>query len=105
MCAPRDPNRPCPWPGPRRGGHQLRTRANLCARRAADPADRARWEAWREERIGLWADLARTLDTAAIDRVRTATIGLAELPAYAPKILRGDVAGRVLVDCAKCDYY
>ena len=34
----------------------------------------------------------------AIGAVHTGTIGLAQLPEYAPKIIGGEVAGRLLVD-------
>ena len=44
-----------------------------------------------------WERLAKTLAPDALERTIT-TIGLAELPAWADKILAGQVQGRVVVD-------
>jgi len=53
-----------------------------------------------ERRVAAWDRLARTFDWALLDRIQQ-TIGLADLPAYADKILAGQVRGRVVVDLTK----
>ena len=52
------------------------------------------------ERRTAWDRLARELDPALIDGM-IEVIGLADLPAYADRILKGQVRGRVVVDVDK----
>ncbi|EOD05023.1 hypothetical protein EMIHUDRAFT_107474 [Emiliania huxleyi CCMP1516] len=63
----------------------------------------------RAERQRMWALLSESLGDGApcflsqpgddaIGAVHAGTIGLAQLPEYAPKIIGGEVAGRLLVD-------
>jgi acrylyl-CoA reductase (NADPH) len=51
------------------------------------------------ERLEAWSRLARDLPLDRLDRM-TETVPLAELPALAPRILNGEVRGRVVVDLA-----
>ena len=51
----------------------------------------------REPRIGAWQRLARDLPLDRLDRI-TQVVPLAEVPALAPKILAGEVRGRVVID-------
>jgi acrylyl-CoA reductase (NADPH) len=53
----------------------------------------------RGERVAAWERLARDLPRDRLDRM-TATVPLAELPALAPRILGGEVRGRVVVAVA-----
>ena len=46
----------------------------------------------------MWRILAKSLEPAALSAIHSATIGLAEVPHYAPKIIKGEVAGRLLID-------
>ena len=62
------------------------------------PSDAARWDEWRAERQRMWRILAKSLEPAALSAIHSATIGLAEVPHYAPKIIKGEVAGRLLID-------
>jgi len=62
------------------------------------PDDPQRWDGWRAERQRMWALLSESLGDDAIGAVHAGTIGLAQLPEYAPKIIGGEVAGRLLVD-------
>jgi acrylyl-CoA reductase (NADPH) len=48
-------------------------------------------------REAAWQRLARDLPRAALDRL-THVIPLSAVPEHAPKILRGQTAGRVVVD-------
>ena len=68
--------------------------------RGADPDDPERWAEWRVERQHMWRLLAEALPTAALERVHTGTIGLAQLSEHAERIKRGEVAGRLVVDVA-----
>jgi acrylyl-CoA reductase (NADPH) len=49
------------------------------------------------ERQEAWARLVRDLPMELLDRMTT-TVGLKELPELAPRILKGDVQGRVVVE-------
>lgn len=51
-------------------------------------------------RVVAWERIARTFDWSLLQSIQT-VIGLAELPAYADKILAGQVRGRVVVDLQK----
>ncbi|HTV88351.1 MAG TPA: MDR family oxidoreductase [Stellaceae bacterium] len=53
----------------------------------------------QDERIRAWQRLARDLPTDRLDRM-TETVGLAEVPARAARILRGEVRGRIVIDLA-----
>lgn len=61
------------------------------------PAQRERWEAYRLERLALWAQLAHLLSPATIARLRTDVIPLEEVVRTSHDILAGKVAGRVVV--------
>jgi acrylyl-CoA reductase (NADPH) len=54
----------------------------------------------REERIEAWNRLARDLPLARLERM-TETVSLADVPALAPRILKGDVRGRVVIDLSR----
>jgi acrylyl-CoA reductase (NADPH) len=54
----------------------------------------------REERIEAWNRLARDLPLARLERM-TETVSLTEVPALAPRILNGEVRGRVVIDTSK----
>jgi acrylyl-CoA reductase (NADPH) len=49
-------------------------------------------------RIEAWERLAAVLDPSLLDRIRTRTIGLPDLPDASADILAGKIRGRVLVD-------
>lgn len=51
----------------------------------------------KEPRQEAWARLARNLPLDRLDRM-TETVSLADLPALAPRILNGELRGRVVVD-------
>jgi len=53
----------------------------------------------REERIEAWRRLARDLP---LDKLEAAiqTVSLGEVPALAPRILKGEVRGRIVIDLA-----
>jgi acrylyl-CoA reductase (NADPH) len=51
----------------------------------------------REERIEAWQRLARELPLDRLDRM-TETVPLSALPELAPKILKGEIRGRIVVD-------
>jgi acrylyl-CoA reductase (NADPH) len=51
----------------------------------------------REERIEAWQCLARDLPFDRLDRM-TQTVPLSDLPELAPRILKGEVRGRIVVD-------
>ena len=51
----------------------------------------------REERIEAWQRLARDLPLDRLERM-TETVPLSALPDLAPKILKGEVRGRIVVD-------
>jgi acrylyl-CoA reductase (NADPH) len=53
----------------------------------------------RAERIEAWDRLARDLPLAKLEAM-TQTVALAEVPALAPRILKGEVRGRIVVDLA-----
>ncbi len=53
----------------------------------------------REERIEAWDRLARDLPFDKLEAT-TQTVPLAEVPALAPRILNGEVRGRVVIDVA-----
>jgi acrylyl-CoA reductase (NADPH) len=48
-------------------------------------------------RVAAWHRLDRDFDWALLDRIAE-TVGLADLPAYADRILAGQVRGRIVVD-------
>jgi acrylyl-CoA reductase (NADPH) len=53
----------------------------------------------REERIEAWHRLARDLPFDKLEAT-TQTVPLAEVPGLAPRILKGEVRGRVVIDVA-----
>jgi acrylyl-CoA reductase (NADPH) len=53
----------------------------------------------REERVEAWDRLARDLPLARLEAI-TQTVPLAEVPALAPRILKGEVRGRIVIDLA-----
>jgi acrylyl-CoA reductase (NADPH) len=53
----------------------------------------------RDERVEAWNRLARDLPLDKLEAV-TQTVSLADVPALAPRILNGEVRGRVVVDLA-----
>ena len=53
------------------------------------------------ERILMWRMLADLLDPKQLSKIDAGTIGLERLVEYAPKVIKGEVAGRLLVDVAK----
>src|SRR5205807_8357747 len=53
----------------------------------------------RDERIAAWNRLARDLPLDKLEAV-TQTVPLAEVPALAPRILKGEVRGRIVIDLA-----
>ena len=54
----------------------------------------------REERIEAWNRLARDLPLGHLERM-TETVSLADVPALAPRILKGEVRGRVVIDLSR----
>jgi len=52
-----------------------------------------------EERIEAWQRLARDLPLESLERM-TETVPLSSLPDLAPKILKGEIRGRIVVDVA-----
>jgi acrylyl-CoA reductase (NADPH) len=54
----------------------------------------------REERVEAWNRLARDLPLAKLERM-TETVSLADVPALAPRILKGEVRGRVVIDLSR----
>jgi len=66
------------------------------------PKDPDRWAEWRVERQHMWRLLAEGLAPEALERVSAGPpIGLAEVVDYSPKIVKGEVAGRLLVEVTK----
>jgi acrylyl-CoA reductase (NADPH) len=53
----------------------------------------------RDERVEAWARLARDLPLDRLDQL-TQIVPLAEVPALAPRILKGEVRGRIVIDLA-----
>src|SRR5438105_1993487 len=53
----------------------------------------------RDERVAAWHRLARDLPLDKLEAV-TQTVSLAEVPALAPRILKGAVRGRIVIDLA-----
>ena len=53
----------------------------------------------RDERIEAWNRLARDLPLDKLEAV-TQTVSLADVPALAPRILNGEVRGRIVIDLA-----
>ena len=53
----------------------------------------------REDRIEAWQRLARDLPLDRLERM-TETIPLSSLPDLAPKILKGEIRGRIVVEIA-----
>jgi len=53
----------------------------------------------RDERVEAWNRLARDLPLDKLEAV-TQTVSLADVPALAPRILNGEVRGRVVIDLA-----
>jgi acrylyl-CoA reductase (NADPH) len=51
----------------------------------------------RDERIEAWQRLVRDLPLDKLDRM-TETVPLTALPGLAPKILSGEIRGRIVVD-------
>jgi acrylyl-CoA reductase (NADPH) len=54
----------------------------------------------RDERIEAWNRLARDLPLARLERM-IESVSLAEVPALAARILKGDVRGRVVIDLSR----
>ena len=54
----------------------------------------------REERVEACNRLARDLPLAKLERM-TETVSLADVPALAPRILKGEVRGRVVIDLSR----
>jgi acrylyl-CoA reductase (NADPH) len=54
----------------------------------------------REERVEAWNRLARDLPLARLERM-TETVSLADVPALAPRILKGEVRGRIVIDLSR----
>jgi acrylyl-CoA reductase (NADPH) len=54
----------------------------------------------REERVEAWNRLARDLPLARLERM-TETASLADVPALAPRILKGEVRGRIVIDLSR----
>jgi len=55
------------------------------------------WEAYRAERLDLWAQVARLLSPATIVRLRTGIVPLEQVVQSAQDMLAGKVAGRLVV--------
>jgi acrylyl-CoA reductase (NADPH) len=53
-----------------------------------------------DERIEAWNRLARDLPLAKLERM-TETVSLADVPALARRILKGEVRGRVVIDLSR----
>jgi acrylyl-CoA reductase (NADPH) len=53
----------------------------------------------RDQRLEAWARLARDLPLDRLDRL-TQVVPLAEVAALAPRILNGEVRGRVVINLA-----
>ena len=53
-----------------------------------------------EERIEAWTRLARDLPLAHLERM-TESVSLADVPALAPRILKGEVRGRIVIDLSR----
>jgi acrylyl-CoA reductase (NADPH) len=53
----------------------------------------------RDERIPAWERLARDLPLDRLEQI-TQSVPLAEVPALAPRILKGEVRGRIVIDLA-----
>ena len=62
------------------------------------PMERERWVEWQRERRIVWELLAESLSPQALALVTAETIGLEHVISYAPRILKGETAGRVVVD-------
>jgi len=56
------------------------------------------WQRYREERLLLWRRLAAELPPAALARIASRTVGLAEVPAAAEEVLAGRHVGRIVVE-------
>jgi acrylyl-CoA reductase (NADPH) len=54
----------------------------------------------RDERIAAWNRLARDLPLARLESL-TETVSLADVPALAPRILKGEVRGRIVIDLSR----
>lgn len=65
------------------------------------PSEPDRWAEWRRERQQMWQLLGESLAPEKLESVRAETIGLADVVTYAPKVIGGEVAGRLLVDVTK----
>ena len=65
------------------------------------PSDPARWQEWRDERKALWDFVAENLPPMALKATLAGVIGLDDLVEAAPKILKGQVAGRLVVEVAR----
>lgn len=65
------------------------------------PKDPERWEVWRQERKDLWEFVADNLPPQAFKATLAGVIGLDDLVDVAPKILKGEVAGRLIVQVSK----
>ena len=62
------------------------------------PLERERWVEWQRERRTIWELLAESLSPQALALVTAETIGLEHVISYAPRILKGETVGRVVVD-------
>ena len=65
------------------------------------PNDPARWAEWLEEKKLMWKLLGESLEPDKLARITAGTIGLADLVEFAPKMIKGEVSGRLLVDVAR----
>ena len=74
---------------------QLKYRASVAACGLAGGSDLPA----SAERIEAWNRLARDLPLDKLEAV-TQTVSLAEVPALAPRILKGEVRGRIVIDLA-----
>jgi acrylyl-CoA reductase (NADPH) len=54
----------------------------------------------RDERIEAWDRLARDLPLARLESL-TESVSLADVPALAPRILKGEVRGRIVIDLSR----
>jgi acrylyl-CoA reductase (NADPH) len=65
------------------------------------PSDPERWKEWRNEKVRMWDFVAEHLSDEALRLTGGGTIGLDDLVEYSPKIINGQVAGRVVVEVGK----
>ena len=66
------------------------------------PTDKARWLKYRQERLDIWEQLSELLPNSTIAKLHSDDIGLDQVVEYSQAILRGEVAGRVVVRTNTC---